>query len=109
MEPELIVRREGGVGRLTLNRPAALGALTLGMCEAMTAALLEWRDDAGVAAVLIDHAGERGFCAGGDIRWLAASAAEGGAGARDFFFREYRLNHLLMVYEKPVITVMDGI
>jgi enoyl-CoA hydratase len=59
--------------------------------------------------VLIDHAGERGFCAGGDIRFLAQSAAEGGAAARDFFFKEYRLNHLLMVYDKPVIAIMDGV
>jgi enoyl-CoA hydratase len=107
--PEVICRREGAVGRLTLNRPRALGALTTAMVEAMTAALLAWRTDPEVAAILIDHAGERGFCAGGDIRFLASSAAEGGAGATDFFFREYRLNHLLMVYPKPVIAVMDGV
>jgi enoyl-CoA hydratase len=58
---------------------------------------------------MIDHAGERGFCAGGDIRFLADSAAEGGEGARNFFFTEYRLNHLLFVYPKPVIAIMDGI
>jgi enoyl-CoA hydratase len=108
-DDELIVRREGGVGRLTLNRPQALGALTLSMCEAMTAALLEWRDDAGVEAVLIDHAGERGFCAGGDIRWLAESGAGDGSAARRFFHAEYRLNHLLSVYEKPIVTFMDGV
>jgi enoyl-CoA hydratase len=108
-EPEVIVRREGDVGRLTLNRPAALGALTLGMCEAMTAALLEWRGDAGVAAVLIDHAGERGFCAGGDIRFLADSGAGDGAAARQFFHTEYRLNHLLSVYETPIVAFMDGV
>ncbi|HWF75741.1 MAG TPA: enoyl-CoA hydratase/isomerase family protein [Caulobacteraceae bacterium] len=108
-EPELIVRREGGVGRLTLNRPQALGALTLGMCEAMTAALLEWRDEPGVEAVVIDHAGERGFCAGGDIRWLAESGAGDGSAARQFFHTEYRLNHLLAVYEKPIVTFMDGV
>jgi len=106
---ELIVRREGGVGRLTLNRPAALGALTLGMCEAMTAALLEWRDDDGVEAVLIDHAGERGFCAGGDIRFLAESGAGDGEAARRFFHTEYRLNHLLTVYHKPIVAFMDGV
>jgi enoyl-CoA hydratase len=106
---ELIVRREGRVGWLTLNRPAALHALTLGMCEAMTAALLEWRGDAGVAAVLIDHAGERGFCAGGDIRWLAESGAGDGAAARRFFHTEYRLNHLLSIYEKPIVAFMDGV
>jgi len=108
-EPELIVRREGAVGRLTLNRPGALNALTLGMCEAMTAALLEWRDDADVATVLIDHAGERGFCAGGDIRWLAESGAGDGLAARRFFHTEYRLNHLLRVYEKPIVAFMDGV
>ncbi len=108
-EPEVIVRREGGVGRLTLNRPAALNALTLGMCEAMTAALLEWRDEPDVTAVLIDHAGERGFCAGGDIRMLAESGAGDGSAARRFFHTEYRLNHLLSVYAKPIVAVMDGV
>ena len=60
---------------------------------------------------MIDHAGERGFCAGGDIRMLAESGAADGAAAREFFFTEYRLNELLFRYsfEKPVITVMDGI
>ena len=109
MTEELIVRREGAVGRLTLNRPAALGALTLGMCQAMTAALLEWRGDPAIKAVLIDHEGPRGFCAGGDIRMLADSAAAGGAAAFEFFHTEYRLNHLLATYETPIVTVMDGV
>jgi enoyl-CoA hydratase len=108
-EAEVICRVDGAVGRLTLNRPRALGALNIPMVEAMTEALLAWRDDPSVHVILLDHAGERGFCAGGDIRFLAASAAEGGAGAREFFFKEYRLNHLLMVYPKPVIAVMDGV
>jgi enoyl-CoA hydratase len=106
---EVICAVEGAVGRLTLDRPQALHALTTNMVEAMTAALLSWRRSDAIAAVLIDHAGERGFCAGGDIRFLAASAAEGGAGARDFFFKEYRLNHLLMALGKPVVVVMDGV
>jgi enoyl-CoA hydratase len=106
---ELIARREGAVGRLTLNRPEALGALTTGMCEAMIAALLDWRHDPAVQAVIIDHAGPRGFCAGGDIRMLAESGAGDGAQARAFFHTEYRLNHLLSVYPKPVVTVMDGV
>ena len=108
-EPEVLVSIEGRVGRLTLNRPRALGALTANMVDLMTRALLAWREDAAVHSVLIDHAGERGFCAGGDIRFLADSAAQGGEGARHFFFNEYRLNHLLMVYPKPVVAVMDGI
>jgi enoyl-CoA hydratase len=106
---EVITRVEGSAGRISLNRPRALGALTTAMVEAMTQALLDWRRDSQVEAVLIDHIGERGFCAGGDIRFLAESARQGGAAARDFFFKEYRLNHLLMVYDKPVIAVMDGV
>ena len=73
-EPEVLARLDGAVGRLTLNRPKALHALTLGMCELMTEALLAWRDDPAVELILLDHAGERGFCAGGDIRMLAESA-----------------------------------
>ncbi|MEO7027491.1 MAG: enoyl-CoA hydratase/isomerase family protein [Caulobacteraceae bacterium] len=108
-EAEVLARIEGQVGRLALNRPKALGALTLTMCRLMIDSLLAWREDDRVAAVLIDHAGERGFCAGGDIRFLADSAREGGAAAREFFFTEYRLNHLLFAYPKPVIAVIDGI
>ncbi len=108
-EPEVLRAIDGAVGRLTLNRPKALGALTVAIVADMTAALLAWRNDPAVKAVMIDHAGDRGFCAGGDIRFLADSAAHGGEGARRFFFTEYRLNHLLFVYPKPVIAIMDGI
>ncbi len=108
-EAEVLVRVEGKVGRLSLNRPGALGALTGGMVALITDALLVWRDDPAVSFILIDHAGERGFCAGGDIRFLAQSAAVGGEAACDFFYHEYQLNHLLFVYPKPVMTVMDGI
>ena len=109
--PDVIVRVENGVGRLTLNRPAALHALNTDMCRLMTEALVAWRKDPAVRAILIDHAGERGFCAGGDIRMLAESGAGDGRAAREFFHTEYRLNELLFRYryEKPVIVVMDGI
>ena len=92
---EVITRIEGAVGRITLNRPQALHALTTNMCRLITDALLAWRNDPVVKLVLIDHAGERGFCAGGDIRMLAESGAGDGAKAREFFFTEYRLNTLL--------------
>jgi enoyl-CoA hydratase len=108
-EPEVITRIEGEVGRITLNRPKALHALNLGMCEAMIDALQTWRKDPAVSLVMIDHAGERGFCAGGDIRMLAESGAKDGKEAMAFFHTEYRLNHLLFAYEKPVVAVMDGI
>jgi len=108
-DSEVLTRVESGVGRITLNRPKALHALNRAMCEAMTAALLDWREDAAVKSVLIDHAGERGFCAGGDIRMIAESGAGDGSEARAFFLTEYRLNHLLFDYPKPVSAIVDGI
>lgn len=117
-EQEVIIRREGRAGFLSLNRPRAIHALTLGMVEAMTAALLQWRDDPSVELVIIDHAPasdgdpklSRGFCSGGDINLLRKSAMEdGGRMGRRFFFEEYRLNHLLFTYAKPVVAFMDGI
>jgi enoyl-CoA hydratase len=109
LQPEVLIRVEGRVGRITLNRPKALHALTLGMCQAMTEALLAWRGEPGVELVLLDHAGERGFCAGGDIRTLADSAASDGSAAREFFHTEYRLNELLFRFPKPVVAIMDGV
>lgn len=97
------------VGRIRLNRPKALHALNLEMCEAMLSALEAWRDDLSVHAILIDHAEGRGFCAGGDIRMIADSSAGDGAAARAFFATEYRLNHRLFTYAKPTIAVMDGV
>ena len=99
----------GHAARLSLNRPTALHALNLPMCQAMLAALDAWANDAAVQAVIIDHAEGRGFCAGGDIRMLADSGAQDGAAARAFFHTEYRLNHRLFTYAKPTVACMDGI
>jgi enoyl-CoA hydratase len=107
--PEVIVRVEGGVGRLTLNRPQALNALTTHFCREMIAALSAWRDDPAVRLVMIDHAGGRGFCAGGDIRTLAESGKGDGVRGREFFYVEYQLDHLLFHYPKPTIVFMDGV
>jgi enoyl-CoA hydratase len=107
---DILTSVSNGLARITLNRPQALHALTTHMCANMIQALLAWRDDDSVAAVLIDHAeGTRGFCAGGDIRMIAESAAGDGKEARAFFFTEYRLNHLLFHYPKPVVALIDGI
>jgi enoyl-CoA hydratase len=106
---EVITRIEGAVGRITLNRPQALHALNTRMIGMITQELLVWREDPGVELVMIDHAGERGFCAGGDIRMLAESGAGDGREAREFFFNEYRLNTLLHDYPKPLVAFMDGI
>lgn len=109
MTEDVLIGVEGRVGRIALNRPKAIHALNLPMCQAMIDALLAWRDDAAVEAVVIDHSEGRGFCAGGDIRMLAESGAKGGREARAFFHTEYRLNHLLFTYAKPVAAFMDGI
>jgi enoyl-CoA hydratase len=108
-DPEILARIEGPVGRITLNRPSALHALTTNMIRLMTAALLAWRDDPTVQLVMFDHSGERGFCAGGDIRMLADSGAGDGRLAREFFYLEYQLNDLLFGYPKPTLAIMDGI
>ncbi|WP_174297266.1 enoyl-CoA hydratase/isomerase family protein [Sphingomonas bacterium] len=100
---------EGATARLRLDRPRQLHALDLAMCEAMLAALDGWRTDPAVAAVMIDHAEGRGFCAGGDIRMLADSGAADGSAARAFFAAEYRLNHRLFTFAKPTIAFMDGV
>jgi enoyl-CoA hydratase len=109
VEPEVIIRVEGAVGRLTINRPAALGALTLGMVREMTAALTAWASDPAVELVLLDHQGERGFSAGGDIRALRDSLAGDGVLAFSFFYEEYQLDHLLFEYRKPTCVIMDGV
>ncbi|KQM64100.1 MULTISPECIES: enoyl-CoA hydratase/isomerase family protein [unclassified Sphingomonas] len=100
---------DGHLGRIRLNRPKALHALNHDMCEAMLAALEQWRADPAVHAILIDHAEGRGFCAGGDIRMIAESSGADGADARAFFATEYRLNHRLFTYAKPTIAFMDGV
>lgn len=109
MTDEVLFTTENGVGRIRLNRPKAIHALNKAMCDAMIDALLAWREDDTIRLVMIDHAEGRGFCAGGDIRMIADSGATDGVEARAFFRSEYRLNHLLFTYAKPVIAFMDGI
>jgi enoyl-CoA hydratase len=107
---DVLTSSANGLARITLNRPDALHALTTHMCANMTQALLSWRDDDSVRAVMIDHAeGTRGFCAGGDIRVIAESGKSDGKAAREFFFTEYQLNHLLFTYPKPIVAIMDGV
>ena len=106
---DVITEKMGRIGRIRLNRPKAIHALTRQMCSDMIAALVAWRDDTDVIAVTIDHAEGRGFCAGGDIVMIRDSGLGDGAAARAFFHEEYRLNHLLFTYAKPTVAFMDGI
>ena len=109
-EPTILARRQGRIGRLTLNRPKALNALDLGMIRAVMSALAEWREDPTIHAVVIEGAGGRAFCAGGDVRELRRMAmASDHAGVKAFFAEEYALNLAIARYPKPYIALVDGI
>ncbi|MCQ8185927.1 enoyl-CoA hydratase/isomerase family protein [Parvularcula maris] len=109
MTDDIRFSREGAFGVVTLARPKALNSLTAAMCAAMDSQLRGWAGDDGVRAVLIEGEGERAFCAGGDIRWLATTAKEDPVEAATFFRTEYRLNDLIAGYDKPYIALIDGI
>lgn len=109
MTDTIITRIEGSLGRITLNRVQALNALTEEMCAAITEALLGWRDDDAVKAVLVDGAGDRAFCAGGDVIMLHDSGKAKDGRAENFWRVEYALNELIHTYPKPYIALIDGI
>ena len=109
MTDEVLIGREGAAGTITLNRPKSLNALTLEMCRAIQIALDEWRDDPGVHIVIIDGAGEKAFCAGGDIRFLHDSGKAKDGLAQTFWREEYILNSTIKHYPKPYIALMDGV
>lgn len=106
---DVIVRVEGVAGRITLNRPQALNALTHAMVREIHRALDEWRDDPRVTCVVIDGTGDRAFCGGGDIRYLYDHGRSDPAGCRAFWRDEYRLNAEIANYPKPYISLMRGI
>ncbi len=108
-EPEVLIRVEGRAGRITMNRPKALNALTLGMVREIWTALNAWRADPAVGLVLLDGAGDRALCAGGDVLSLYQSRAEGSGLARTFWREEYKLNALIHRYPKPYVVIQDGI
>ncbi|MER5349963.1 enoyl-CoA hydratase/isomerase family protein [Kitasatospora sp. NPDC002551] len=109
MGDEVRVWRDGAAGRIVLDRPRALNSLTHGMILDVRAALDAWAGDDAVRVVVLTGAGERGLCAGGDIRAFHDDAKAGGAATRAFFRDEYRLNALISRYPKPYVAVMDGI
>ena len=109
MTGDVLISADGPIGRIRLNRPKAIHALTTQMCEVMSEALLAWRSDDAIEAVVIDHLEGRGFCAGGDVVMLWRSGSGDAEEAKHFFLAEYRLNHLLFTYPKPTVAIMDGI
>ncbi len=110
LEDTVVTRRDGRVGRILLNRPRALNALDLPMIRACDTILRTWRDDPHVHAVVIEGAGDRAFCAGGDIIALREAQVSGNRASADTFFtEEYALNLLIATYPKSYIALIDGI
>ncbi|WP_246504716.1 enoyl-CoA hydratase/isomerase family protein [Microvirga antarctica] len=109
-DPEILCEIRGEAGLITLNRPRALNALTLDMVRAMRVALDAWQTDPAVTRVVVRGAGEKAFCAGGDIRRLTDLGRAGRADEALAFWREeYQLNALIQRYPKPYIALIDGI
>jgi enoyl-CoA hydratase/carnithine racemase len=108
-EPDLIVRREGSAGIIRLNRPKTINAMTLEMSLGIDAALDQFEADPDVALVLLEGAGERGLCAGGDIRGLYESSKAGGDLGKIFWRQEYIMNARIATFPKPYVVFMDGL
>ena len=108
-EPDVIARREGSVGVIRLNRPKAINAMTLEMSLAIDRALDQFEADPAVALVLLEGAGERGLCAGGDIRGLYESSRAGGDLGKVFWRQEYVMNARIAKFPKPYVAFMDGL
>lgn len=108
-ETEILIRVEGRAGRITLNRPQALNALTYMQIGQICTALGAWRSDDAVKLVILDGAGGRALCAGGDVIAMYESRSDGGAFAERYWRDEYRMNALIQAYPKPFVALMDGI
>ncbi|CCM74354.1 enoyl-CoA hydratase/isomerase family protein [Rhizobium mesoamericanum] len=106
---EVIVERRASAGIIRLNRPRALNSLTLEMIRAFAAAMDDFAADTNIATVIVSGEGERGFCAGGDIRALHESGRSGTDLAMTFWREEFRLNHRIATFSKPYVALMDGI
>ncbi|MGE6785476.1 enoyl-CoA hydratase/isomerase family protein [Ensifer adhaerens] len=107
--PEVIVERQGALGRIRLNRTRALNSLNVPMIRLIAAALTEFENDPAVAAVLVTGEGERGLCAGGDIRMIYQSGRERPEEGAQFWREEFVVNSRISAFAKPYIAVMDGI
>lgn len=108
-ETDVLFEKRGHAGLITLNRPAAHNALTLGMIRKIHCRLTAWADDPDIGCTIIRAAGDKAFCAGGDIRQLHQWGLAGDAHAVAFYREEYRLNAFIKRYPKPFIALIDGI
>ena len=106
---DIDIRIDGHAGRITLNRPDALNALTYQMCLAIDAALIAWAEDDAVTLMIIDATGDKAFCSGGDIVQMYATGTAGDYDyGRRFWADEYRMNARLFNFPKPVVSLMQG-
>lgn len=108
-EPEVLCEVKGRAGLISLNRPRALNALTMGMIRGITAALRRWMLDDAVRHVVIRSSGGKAFCAGGDIRALYEWGRARDPNYFAFYREEYQLDTLIKRYPKPYIALLDGI
>jgi enoyl-CoA hydratase len=108
-DAELLFDRRGALALVTLNRPQALNALTLSMFRDFDARLAVWAEDPAVAAVVVAGAGERAFCAGGDVVAIYDSARGDRKVAAELFRAEYTLNRNLFHFPKPCVALIDGV
>lgn len=106
---EILITTDGALGHIRLNRPKALNALSLDMIQGISTALERFANDPAIAAVLITGEGERGLCAGGDIRTLYDHRSDDPAFGMHYFQHEYRMNYQISVFPKPYIAFMEGI
>ncbi|UFN46849.1 enoyl-CoA hydratase/isomerase family protein [Roseomonas sp. OT10] len=109
-EPSIIAKVEGAAGTILMNRPRALNALDQGMIDGIAEALARFRDDPAVKLVILEGAGGRAFCAGGDVRSIRnAAVARDDATVRRFFAAEYAVNRAIAEFPKPWISLIDGV
>jgi len=106
---DILFSRDGAAGRILLNRPKSLNAITHDMVVALQAQLSEWAIDGSVKLVIIEGAGDKAFCAGGDIRDIYDTRGDNDDFVKRFFTDEYRMNMFIKSYPKPYIAIMDGI
>jgi len=109
-EPTIIARSKGAAGTILMNRPRALNALDLGMIEGIAAAVAQFRDDPAVRLVVLEGAGGRAFCAGGDVRRMRELSIAGDAAEIERFFAgEYAMNRAIAEFPKPWVSLIDGV
>ena len=113
MTDEVLFQVDNGVGVITLNRPERLNALTYNMIKSISNHLIDWEQDHDIKSVIIEGAGEKAFCAGGDVVSLRNQVLSAGGPptelSRNFFYDEYLLNYKINKYKKPFIALIDGV